>query len=65
MRMHLVFAGMLAGYLLLLLIAFRIAIPALVNMQNDGALILAILLAFALAALPFFVCFLMEKNDED
>ncbi|QGP80028.1 hypothetical protein [Sphingobium sp. CAP-1] len=60
----------LALYCGMLFVAFRIAVPALINMQNDGALVLAVALMAGVALIPFLtwpaIADLIEEiSDED
>lgn len=50
-----IIAALVGAYILFLFISLRVAIPALVNMKNDGAIVLAILLGIALITSPFFI----------
>lgn len=70
MRSSFTVAAIVGAYILIVFVAFRFVIPSLINMQNDGAIALAILFAFAVAGLPFAVCPLIaalneENTDED
>lgn len=61
-----IIAAAIGAYILFLFAAIRVAIPALMNMRNDGGIALAIILVISLMASPFFIYekFIKEEDNE-
>lgn len=63
-------AAIVALWLAACFVSLRIAIPALINKQNDGALLAALMLGAITATSPLFVwsavrAIFEERKDED